>query len=668
MNSKRNYRIVKSVMVWAAVFFLIIVIMPDAQAADTKGIRRVIKDRAGKPVGLYKNSYALVIGASRYLYWPRLESVPYEVENVVEALDSQGFFVKKVIDPDAENLKDAFDNFIDKYGFDEKNRLLFFFSGHGHSRKKGKKGYLVPVDAPDPGKSKKAEKEFLKKAVGMNQVLTWARRIEAGHAMFVFDSCFSGTVFKAKKLPEHPPHISDITSKPVRQFISAGSAGESVPAKSVFTPSFVRAINGEGDLNRDGYVTGTEMGMFLHDRVLHYQTGQTPQYGKIRDPDLDEGDFVFFTQPLPLPPKDTKLKVIVDVPGAWVWLNGENYTNARTFKISQAGLYRVKVTADGYQSFEQSVRIQPGQDVPPVLADLTKIVVSKPLVVAVAPVTSVTQVSTSTGPVPGRNYTDPELGMEFVWVKNGCYQMGCGSWAGDCEDDEKPEHRVCVDGFWIGKYEVTRGQWKEFVSDDGYGGDGEDGYGCSGGMGNPNFSQADNHPVACVSWKEVSAFANWLSDKTGNNFRLPTEAEWEYAARSGGKKQKYAGFSNDRDLFRYGNFCDKNCEFSWKEKSQNDGYEKTAPAGNFKPNGLGIYDMSGNVWEWCSDWYGDKYYKGSPKSNPGGPASGRYRVDRGGGGSYGAASCRSASRGYYSPGRRYYYLGFRLALSPQVSR
>jgi uncharacterized caspase-like protein len=127
----------------------------------------------------------------------------------------------------------------------------------------------------------------------MAQVLTWAREIEAKHVIFIFDSCFSGTVFKSKALPQVPPHISEITARPVRQFITAGSAGEEVPAKSIFLPSFVRALQGEADITGDGYVTGTELGMYLHDKVIGYRTGQTPQYGKIRDPDLDEGEFVF---------------------------------------------------------------------------------------------------------------------------------------------------------------------------------------------------------------------------------------------------------------------------------------------------------------------------------------------------------------------------------------
>jgi hypothetical protein len=239
----------------------------------------------------YQGSHALLIGVSHYSAgWPDLLSVPSEIEILSQALHSSGFKVVRVLDPTADKLRKAFTDFIGRNGYAENNRLLFFFSGHGYSRKRGTKGYLVPTDAPDPRINETA---FLRKALSMGQIITWAKEIEAKHALFVFDSCFSGTVFKSKALPQIPPHISEITARPVRQFITAGDAGEEVPAKSVFLPSIVRALQGEADVTGDGYVTGTELGMFLHDRVISYHTGQTPQYGKIRDPDLDQGDFVF---------------------------------------------------------------------------------------------------------------------------------------------------------------------------------------------------------------------------------------------------------------------------------------------------------------------------------------------------------------------------------------
>lgn len=256
-----------------------------------RGLRGVnITDKTGKQVVMYDGSYALLIGVSNYTAgWPDLESVPGEIQELESVLTKKGFHVETVMDPNYNQLKSAYEDFINKYGLDEDNRLLFYYSGHGHTRKAGKKGYLVPVDAPDPQDD---DKGFVRKALNMNQILTWARNIEAKHALFMFDSCFSGTIFKSRAKPV-PKHISNLTSRPVRQFITAGSAGEEVPSKSIFTPSFIRGLEGEADIDLDGYITGTELGLYLYKKVLYYDSGQTPQYGKIKDPELDEGDFVF---------------------------------------------------------------------------------------------------------------------------------------------------------------------------------------------------------------------------------------------------------------------------------------------------------------------------------------------------------------------------------------
>jgi hypothetical protein len=126
----------------------------------------------------------------------------------------------------------------------------------------------------------------------MEQVISWSKQIESKHALFVFDSCFSGSVLQSRAVTV-PEDISYLTAKPVRQFISAGSANQAVPAVSVFRPLFIRGINGKADLDKDGYVTGDELGSYLQKQVPYYETGQIPQYGKIRDPYLDEGNFVF---------------------------------------------------------------------------------------------------------------------------------------------------------------------------------------------------------------------------------------------------------------------------------------------------------------------------------------------------------------------------------------
>ncbi len=244
-------------------------------------------------VPLYQGSYALLVGVSKYSAgWPMLESIPAEVDKVEGLLTERGFKVVKVIDPDGVRLKQSFRSFINRYGFQKENRLLFFFSGHGFTRDNGKKGYLVPTDAPDPSSDLTT---FLQKSLGMNQVLSWARDVEAKHALFLFDSCFSGTIFKQKARIAPPRHITRLTVEPVRQFITAGSAGEEVPANSTFTPAFIDALRfGLADLNKDGYVSATELGLYLQTEVPAH-ADQNPQFGKIRDYDLSRGDFIFMT-------------------------------------------------------------------------------------------------------------------------------------------------------------------------------------------------------------------------------------------------------------------------------------------------------------------------------------------------------------------------------------
>jgi formylglycine-generating enzyme required for sulfatase activity len=235
--------------------------------------------------------------------------------------------------------------------------------------------------------------------------------------------------------------------------------------------------------------------------------------------------------------------------------------------------------------------------------------------------------------MPDNTYTEPVTGMEFVFVPGGCFQMG--DTFGDGDSDEKPVHEVCVDGFYMGKYEVTQGQWRKVMGN------------------NPSyFKNGDNYPVETVSWNDAQEFISKLNAGGGKEFRLSTEAEWEYAARSGGKKEKYAG-GNDVDAV------------AWYGKNSG---SKTQPVGSKAANGLGIYDMSGNVWEWCRDWYDGSYYKNSPRQKPQGPSNGADRVGRGGCWDYDPGIVRAAHRAGSEPASRYYILGFRLVLPVQQAR
>ncbi len=229
------------------------------------------------------------MGVSRYESWSKLTTIPSELDEVQAALENKNFHVERLVDPDSRALRNGIEEFIWQYGFDEGKRLLIYFSGHGHSV--GDKGFLVPVDAPLPDE----RTAFKRKALPMSPVLAWARNMDSKHVLFLFDSCFSGSVFKAKNAPKPGErYVRQATSKPVRQFITAGSADEVVTAKSTFTPAFVNVIQGDGDLNEDGYISGTELGVHLSQLVPNY-VARTPQYGKINDYRLSLGDFVFFS-------------------------------------------------------------------------------------------------------------------------------------------------------------------------------------------------------------------------------------------------------------------------------------------------------------------------------------------------------------------------------------
>ena len=231
----------------------------------------------------------------------------------------------------------------------------------------------------------------------------------------------------------------------------------------------------------------------------------------------------------------------------------------------------------------------------------------------------------------GDSFADSATGIQMIFVKGGCYQMG--DTFGDGDKDEKPVHNACVSDFYIGKYEVTQGQWQKVM-----------------GSNPSHFSSCgDNCPVEKVSWNDIQGFIRKLNSQTGKNYRLPTEAEWEYAARSGGKSEKYAG-GNDVD------------SVAWYDGNSG---SKTHPVGQKRPNGLGIYDMSGNVWEWCNDWYGEKYYGESPRDNPQGPGSSSTHVLRGGSWANNAQYARAAIRVGINPDSRGIGDGFRVAVSPR---
>jgi formylglycine-generating enzyme required for sulfatase activity len=177
------------------------------------------------------------------------------------------------------------------------------------------------------------------------------------------------------------------------------------------------------------------------------------------------------------------------------------------------------------------------------------------------------------------------------------------------------------------------------------------------------FEQTDEHPVVCVSWDDAMAFCQWLSRKEGKTYRLPTEAEWEYACRAGTTTRYYSG-DDPETLAKVGNVADATATAKyrgWVAIKASDGYVFTAPVGSFKPNAFGLYDMHGNARQWCSDWYSGQYYVTAPKDDSTGPGSGDHRVVRGGYFGSGPGTARSARREWCVPDHGDHGQGFRVA-------
>ena len=289
------------------------------------------------------------------------------------------------------------------------------------------------------------------------------------------------------------------------------------------------------------------------------------------------------------------------------------------------GNHNVEVRKSGYTTSRQTVTISEGQTAS-ISGSLTSSASSSNANVLSS---SGTSLSGNTITIPVKN----GINIEMVKVEAGSFDMGATPEMRSLQypyDDEKPDHRVTLTkNYYIGKYEVTQALWQVVMGN------------------NPSRFKGDDLPVERVSWKRCQDFISKLNSLTGKRFRLPTEAEWEYAARGGNKSRgyRYSGSNTLDDVAWYGD---------------NSG-SKTHAVGTKQPNELGIYDMSGNVSEWCQDWRGS--YSSSPQTNPTGAVSGAYRVDRGGSWLYSAWFSRSSSRGGRTPGGRDGDLGLRLVLS-----
>ena len=636
-------------------------------AQAQRGMKTItVHTKEGKAIELYKDSHALVVGNGNYTNgWNPLRGALQDVEEVADALKKHGFTVTVKTDLTKPKFEDAFEKFVAE-GRKANNRLLFYYAGHGHTEKLANGddlGYLVMVDAPLPEDNRINHR----KSVDMESLVTQAKRIQARHVLFIFDSCFSGTILNADRNQEQPESISYSVRHPVRQFITAGNANESVPDKSVFKQAFLNLIEGSARQPApDDYITGEELGFYLKHQVPKYNKAQHPQYGKINDPNLDQGDFVFVLpkeEAWTLPPTDLStvatLTVTSTPSGATVYVDGMQIgkTPLQGHQID-TGVRRVKqikvgLSLSGYSNRTTQLTLKGGQEEVWQAGRLEKLVSrTAMLTVTSTPIGATVYVDggqIGKTPLQGHEIDtgvvrekQVEVGLELsgyksrvaqltlkggqstpwevrlekisqiqkttaqsgaifegmVLIPAGEFQMGSND--SEAQNDEKPVHTVYLDAFYMDVYEVTNAQYKKFVdANPEWGKDRIPKAYHSGNYlrhwnGNSYPRDKGNHPVVYVSWYGAMAYAKWAGK------RLPTEAEWEKAARGGLVGKNYPwGDSIDSSKANYGG-----------------NVGGTTAVGSYAPNGYRLYDMGGNAWEWCLDAYSSNFYATSPRRNP----------------------------------------------------
>jgi formylglycine-generating enzyme required for sulfatase activity len=560
-------------------FLMGIFLLATPVLADETGIGVTIVTESGesKDIQLYSGYHALVIGCSAYTSgWPKLKDRVADAQGVATTLKNLGWMVDFIENPDGQTLKREFQKLVFNQGKDREKGILIWFSGHGYTLQEADGtglGYLVPVDAPDPGIDPIG---FSEKALSLRDLETVARQIMSKHVLMVFDASLAGDTF-LMGLPKPDAQMNEKMTAPVRQIIIGGQAGAVAPEKAILDQLFIQSVlKGFADFNSDGYVTGQELGLFLSKKLANTDQERANIYGKINNPKLNSGDFVFV------------------VPESGSEKSGKKDLGAKKQAVPR----------------------------------LKKTIVNS-------------------------------LDMIFNYIPPGKFLMGSPKTEPGRDEDEDRHPVTLTKGFYMQTTEVTQKQWKALMGN------------------NPSkFPQCgDDCPVESINWLEAQEFVKRLNQQDGyGRYRLPTEAEWEYASRAGSDKATYAGnmpILGERNApalnpiaWYGGNSCvdypeGRNCS-QWKQKQYSCAACGIHEVGLKEPNAWGLYDMLGNVYEWCQDYFAK--YPTSAVTDPTGPVRGTRRVTRGGAWDYHAKSCRSANRNHFFPRYQSYYVGLRLVM------
>jgi formylglycine-generating enzyme required for sulfatase activity len=641
----RERRRVARWLPWAAVL-LLAVLVGSASAQRTIGVQPV--PGATSPGGFYTDSWAVIIGINDYQH-PRVPKLRYAVNDaraIEGALLAQGFRRDRVITLlDRKATRSAIeevlgDDLRSKVGKDD--RVLVFFAGHGKTDRRSsgdEEGYLIPVDG-DPGK-------LYSTAISMEGLRRLSDRIPAKHILYVMDACYSGYAIYNRAISDDL--LDEMVKKPAIQILTAGRQGDQAQERDghgVFTQVLLRGLQGDAFAGK-GWLALEELGVWMKQRV-YAESGkqQLPQFGNLSG----EGQFVFLRPgaklaAVPPPAEPPRLQgkeeirqefgtlaLSARLSGVDVWLGDQKVWTSRpgaAYVLSNVpiGPHRLIARKDGHKEWQRDVQVAANQ--------------RAELVIDIEPLR----------PEPPKAARS-EDGAEMVLVPAGEFTMG----SNDNDAREKPPHRVYLDAFSIDKYETTNALFDRFVRATGHRTTAEQegwAYAWAGSKfdkvngaawrapNGPGSAAETAHPVVQVSWTDADAYCKWAGK------RLPTEAEWEKAARG-----------TDGRKYPWGEQWDASRANSSESK-----LGKAAPVGSYSSgvSPYGAHDMAGNAWEWVADRFDASYYKNSPERNPKGPDSGTSRVLRGGSWSNSPIPLRAAYRRDVTPDHRGSVVGFRCA-------
>ncbi len=590
---------------WTAALALCLLLPLASHAADPK---RNLAVTQGKPAAINETRVALVIGNSNYKSAP-LRNPTNDAKAIADKLQGLGFKVTLKLDQDQKSMADAIRTFGNQ--LKAGGAGLFYYAGHG-MQVKGR-NFLIPVDADIQN-----EDEVPYRSIDANEVLSKMETAKNRLNLMVLDACRNNPFSRKFRSASQGLAQMDAPSGTLVAFATApGSVASDGTGKNGLYTQHLLANLGRPGVPVEQLFKRVRVGVMKDTR-----NAQVPWESSSL-----VGDFYFkpgTSAPTTADPAAIELAY---------WESIKDSTNA-----------------DDYKSYLK--KYPNGQ-----FADLAKrraLNPPKPATTAVASIAPTHATKPEPAAVAGKTWVEPTTGMEFVWIPKGCYQMGSPSSEAGRFDNEHP-HQVCVEGYWLGKYEVTNTQYRQFKPSH------------DSGNYEGNNLNGDTQPAVQVSWNDAIAFAEWLSSKTGKTFKLPTEAEWEYAARAGTQSARYWG-DDDAQLCRHANIADRTFKVAfnsstWAYDGCDDGYKVSAPVGRFAPNNFGLHDMLGNVWEWtASPW--DEAYAGGEK-RAASPSEGGNRVNRGGSWVGGPRSVRAASRnGLNAPATRVGGLGLRLARIP----